>query len=225
MNPLTWLLDLIYPPKCVVCHTLLESSRAPVCPHCMDNLPEHDGADPHVRFADRCVATCFYEEPLRTSIHRFKFGGCRQYAAVYGKWMAVTIGDKLAGKFDLITWAPVSRERRKKRGYDQAELLCKAVSRALDVPMARTLTKGTDNPAQSTLTDAAMRAANVRGVYQPYGPETFQGKRLLLIDDIVTTGSTLSECCRVLLTAGAQSVVCAALATPRKNPEQKGEPS
>lgn len=164
MNPLTWLLDLIYPPKCVVCHKLLESSRAPVCPHCMDNLPEHDGADPHVRFADRCVATCFYEEPLRTSIHRFKFGGCRQYAAVYGKWMAVTIGDKLAGKFDLITWAPVSRERRKKRGYDQAELLCKAVSRALDVPMARTLTKGTDNPAQSTLTGAAMRAANVRGV-------------------------------------------------------------
>ena len=147
MNPLTWLLDLIYPPKCVVCHKLLESSRAPVCQHCMDNLPEHDGADPHVRFADRCVATCFYEEPLRTSIHRFKFGGCRQYAAVYGKWMAVTIGDKLAGKFDLITWAPVSRERRKKRGYDQAELLCKAVSRALDVPMARTLTKETDNPA------------------------------------------------------------------------------
>ena len=112
MNPLTWLLDLIYPPKCVVCHKLLESSRAPVCSHCMDNLPEHDGADPHVRFADRCVATCFYEEPLRTSIHRFKFGGCRQYAAVYGKWMAVTIGDTLAGKFDLITWAPVSRERR-----------------------------------------------------------------------------------------------------------------
>lgn len=46
MNPLTWLLDLIYPPKCVVCHKLLESSRAPVCPHCMDNLPEHDGAGP-----------------------------------------------------------------------------------------------------------------------------------------------------------------------------------
>lgn len=176
MNPLTWLLDLIYPPKCVVCHKLLESSREPVCQHCMDNLPEHDGADPHVRFADSCVATCFYEEPLRTSIHRFKFGGCRQYAAVYGKWMAVTIGDKLAGKFDLITWAPVSRERRKKRGYDQAELLCKAVSRALDVPMARTLTKGTDNPAQSTLTDAAMRAANVRGVYQPYGPGDFSGQ-------------------------------------------------
>ena len=84
MNPLTWLLDLIYPPKCVVCHKLLESSREPVCQHCMDNLPEHDGADPHVRFADRCVATCFYEEPLRASIHRFKFGGCRQYAAVYG---------------------------------------------------------------------------------------------------------------------------------------------
>ena len=225
MRLLTWLLDLIYPPRCVVCHRLLESSREPVCPHCMDNLPEHDGADPRVRFAERCVATCFYEEPLRGSIHRFKFGGCRQYAEVYGKWMAVTIGDKLGGKFELVTWTPVSRARRRTRGYDQAELLARAVSRELGVPLARTLTKGLDNPAQSTLADAAMRAANVRGVYQPYAAEGFQGKRLLLIDDIVTTGSTLSECCRVLLTAGAQSVVCAALATPRNGPEQKGEPS
>ena len=68
---------------------------------------------------------------------------------------------------------------------------------------------------------------HIRTLEREYGTRffTMEGKRLLLIDDIVTTGSTLSECCRVLLTAGAQSVVCAALATPRKNPEQKGEPS
>ena len=219
-----WLLDLIYPPKCVLCHKLMDSSCSPVCQHCLDNLPDYDGADPHVRFADRCIATFSYQEPLRSSIHRFKFYGRRQYAEVYGAWMAVTIRDKLTGKFDLLTWAPVSRERRKTRGYDQAELLCRSVSRALGVPMARTLRKVTNNTAQSTLQDAAMRAANVRGVYEPYAPEVFQGKRLLLIDDIVTTGSTLSECSRVLLTAGAKSVVCAALAAPEKNPDQKGEP-
>lgn len=223
MNLLRWLLDLIYPPKCIICHQIMESGSEPVCPHCMDNLPDHEGADPHVRYADRCVATLFYEGTLRTSFHRFKFRGCRQYAAVYGAWMAHTIEDKLAGKFELLTWAPVSRERRKKRGYDQSMLLCRAISDALGVPMARTLTKETDNPAQSTLTEASMREANVRGVYQPFAPETFQGKRILLIDDIVTTGSTLSECSRVLLTAGAQSVVCAALAAPGKNPEQKGD--
>ena len=214
MNPLTWLLDLIYPPKCVVCHKLLESSRAPVCPHCMDNLPEHDGADPHVRFADRCVATCFYEEPLRASIHRFKFGGCRQYAAVYGKWMAVTIGDKLAGKFDLITWAPVSRKRLKSRGYDQAELLCRALARELGMTPERMLEKHTDNPAQSGMSSAEARRKNARGVYRVTDAERVAGARILLIDDIVTTGATLSECCRVLRAAGAADVVCAALATP-----------
>ena len=223
MKLLTWLLDLLFPPKCIICHRVLDEPRAVVCPDCLDALPNYEGAEPHVRYAERCVATFFYQEPIRASILRFKFGGLKQYAEQYGKWMAVTIGDKLSGDFDLVTWAPVSDERRKSRGYDQTELLCRAVSETLGVPMLRTLVKTTHTPAQSTLQDAAMRAANVRGVYEPYQPEVYAGKRILLLDDIVTTGATLSECSRVLLTAGAERVLCAALAAPAKKPEDKGE--
>lgn len=218
---LNWLLDLLYPPKCIICRKLLDDSGSAVCLHCLNTLPDYDGADPRVKFADRCAVTFFYEEPLRASILRFKFGGMRQYAVQYGRWMAHTVRDKLEGSYDLLSWAPVSDQRRRERGFDQAELLCREAGRVLEAPVLRTLTKRVHTPAQSGLNDAAMRAANVRGAYVPFEPDAFRGKRILLIDDIVTTGSTLSECCRVLLTAGAERVVCAALAAPRK--EQKGE--
>lgn len=64
----------------------------------------------------------------------------------------------------------------------------------------------------------------MRGAFEAIASAEISGKRILLIDDIVTTGATLSECCRVLLTAGAESVVCAALATPRTQSKQTGEP-
>lgn len=210
---LDWLLDLIYPPRCMICHKLLGPGEREICPACDDALPEYDGADPQVRFCERCVVTFRYEGMLRESFLRYKFSGLRQYAGRYGAWMAVTIRDKLSGKFDLITYAPVSRKRRKERGYDQSELLCRAIARELGLAPVTALEKRTHTAAQSSLNAREERAANVAGVYAPVEPARFAGRRVLLIDDIVTTGATLSECCRVLLTAGAESVVCAALAT------------
>ena len=158
----------------------------------------------------------YYEGDLRTSFLRFKFGGAAQYAATYGTWMAHTIEDKLAGRYDLLTWAPVSRARKRSRGYDQSELLCREIGKRLGMEPVRTLRKTRNPPAQSALPDPAQRRANVSGAYTPERPERFAGKRILIIDDIVTTGATLSECSRTLLLAGASDVVYAALAAPRK---------
>ena len=213
MSVLSWLLDLLYPPKCVLCRKLL-TGKGPVCPHCMDKLPEFDGAAPSVRFTSGGAVSFFYEGQLRESFLRFKFGGAAHYAAVYGAWMAHTIEDKLAGRFDTLTWAPVSRARKRKRGYDQSALLCREIGALLGMAPVQTLRKIKDPPAQSTLADAAQRRANVSGAYRAEQPERFAGKRILLIDDIVTTGATMSECARVLRKAGAAEVVCAALATP-----------
>ena len=215
MKLLAWLLDLLYPPKCVICGKLLEK-QGPVCPRCLDSLPEYDGAAPQVRFTEAGAVSFYYEGALRESFLRFKFGGAAHYAAVYGAWMAHTIEDKLAGRFDTLTWAPVSRRRRRSRGYDQSELLCRETARELGMQPLLTLEKCTDNRAQSSLTGAVERFENAKGAYRAVQPERFAGKRVLLIDDIVTTGATMSECARVLRKAGAAEVVCAALATPRE---------
>lgn len=215
MNVLSWLLDLLYPPKCLICGKLL-ATHTPVCQPCMDTLPEYDGAAPNVRFTQDGAVSFFYEGTLRESFLRFKFGGSRWYAKTYGAWLAHTIADRLAGRYELLTWAPVSRARRAKRGYDQSELLCKEVAKNLSCEAVSTLKKVRNAPAQSAQSDAAHRRANVSGAYLPEKPERFAGKRILLIDDIVTTGATLAECSRVLLLAGAAEVVYAALAAPRK---------
>ena len=218
MNPLTCLLDLLYPPKCVVCHKLLESSRAPVCPHCMDNLPEHDGADPHVRFADRCVATCFYEEPLRTSIHRFKFGGRKEYAAVYAGLLLERIREdrEICGA-DLITHVPTNRQNLRRRGYDHAALLAGHLAGELGIPAVTCLRRTRKTKAMYGLRPHERRA-NILGAIEICCPaEQIAGKTVILTADICTTGATAGECSRVLRMAGAGKVFVLTVAKTEKS--------
>ncbi len=216
---LTWLLDLLYPPRCMICGHVLESAQTPICKSCVFDLPEYEGAEPKVQFSSHTAVTFYYEDKLRGSILRWKFGGMRNYTEQFGKWMSVTIRDKFDGKFDLVSWVPVSKRRKRRRGYDQAELLCRQIAGEFGLQAVRLLEKTRHTKAQSSLRGQAARRANIVGAYRPVQTEQFEGKRVLLIDDILTTGATLSECCRVLRTAGAVSVVCAALATPRDQRE------
>lgn len=190
----------------------------PICEACMDALPEYEGADPTVPFAARSVVTFYYEDKLRESFLRYKFGTMRSFAEQYGKWMTITIRDKLP-EFDIITWVPVSKKRRRSRGFDQSELLAQVIGRELGLMPIKILEKTRHTSAQSTLKGLAARKANAAGAYAVLPNADIDGKRILLIDDILTTGATLSECCRVLRTAGAASVVTAALATPRDDKE------
>ena len=114
--------------------------------------------------------------------------------------------------FDCLTWVPVSRLRKLRRGYDQVELLARAISAELELPAEALLIKHRDNRANSGLRTPEERRANVLGVYRAAAPDRIAGKRVLLLDDIVTTGATASECARVLLTAGAEEVIFAAVA-------------
>ena len=95
-------------------------------------------------------------------------------------------------------------------------LLAMAAALELGDVAVETLRKTADNPAQSSLTDAAARKTNVQGAYTVPEPELIEGKRVLLIDDIITTGSTLDEASRTLLASGASEVLAAALAQPAK---------
>lgn len=209
------ILSLFFPDRCVFCKKITDKSR--VCEKCHDVLPETAGTRTVKRgeFFSSGIAPFYYIGIVRDSILRFKFGGRQSNVGVYADYCARLIKEKLDGKFEIITWVPVSRRRKLKRGYDQSELLAKAISRELGVSCVKMLTKKRDTPPQSTFTDIARRRANVSGAFKAIGQDIAE-KRILLVDDIITTGATLSECARVLLMSGAEDVVCCTIAMAQK---------
>lgn len=213
MNLWTAFLDLLYPPRCVFCRRLLREGERDACGTCRATLPVTEGlCEQKGEFFDRCLSPFFYTGAVRESFHRYKFDGYRWYAPAYGRWMTDCLRDYLNEPVDLVTWAPLSRKRRRKRGYDQARLLAHEVALSLGMEETPLLEKAVDTPAQSGLEGAAKRRANVLGVYGMKQGADVTDQRILLVDDIVTTGSTLSECARVLKTAGASRVLCLTLA-------------
>ena len=138
----------------------------------------------------------------------------QQYAGAYGRLIAMRLMQKRVS-FDVLSWVPVSDKRRRERGYDQTMLLAECVAAELGVQCVRTLRKIKHNPPQSRQPDAAARHANVINAYRAVDAEQFIGRRVLLIDDVITTGATLSECSHTLRSAGASTVVCATLAAAR----------
>lgn len=158
----------------------------------------------------------YYRGNVRESLHRFKFYKGRHYANAYGRLLSMHLLTRDWTDFDLVTWVPISAQRKRQRGFDQSQLLCKAVSRQLQLKCVSTLKKHRHTPPQSGIHGIAERRANVLGAYRACNPGAIAGKRILLLDDIITTGSTASECARVLLTAGAKEVFCAAVAATDK---------
>ncbi len=211
-------LDLLYPPKCVFCARLLKDGERELCWDCQESLPwtTPEEAPKECEFLSRCVAPLWYQDTVRRSFHRYKFGNRPVYAETYGLLMAQCVRDRLEGDWDLIAWAPLSARRRKKRGYDQAELLARAMGRALGMKPVSLLRKVRDTPAQSSLSGEEERRANAEGVYAVTDPTAAAGRRILLVDDIVTTGSTLSQCARVLREAGAAEVAAVVFARARR---------
>lgn len=211
-----WIVNLLFPPKCPFCGRVLD--EVGVCTSCDRLLPWTKGEESLRTGADglRCAAPLWYEDSVRKCLLRLKFHGASGAAEPLGELLARCAAEHFSGEFDAVTWVPVSRKRLKRRGYDQAELLSRAACRCWDIKPLRLLEKTVDNPAQSGITDAAARRANVLGVYEAAVPEQIQGRRILLVDDICTTGETLTECIRVLKEAGAADVVCAAVAFAHK---------
>ena len=209
------LADLIFPPKCPFCGKVKAQGDEPCCDQCAKTLPflRGDAALRHGDYFDACVSTLRYKDNVRKAILKFKFRGRTDYAEHFGKFMARSIREHLAGKYDLITWVPLSSERKRTRGYDQAMLLACAAALALDDVAVEALEKTKDVIAQSTLNSAAERRENIKDAFAALDPDLIAGKHILLIDDIMTTGVTLSECARALLVGGADSVVCAAIAS------------
>ena len=210
------LIQLLFPDKCILCGKLLDKAEQDLCHECRLNSPEYPGSKETLQFLDSFTAVWYYEGNVRRSLLRYKFYNARSFAHGYGRLLAMKLLRENPDGFDCITWVPVSFLRKLTRGYDQVELLAKAVGRELGQEPVSLLKKVRHNRPQSGISAGEERRANVLGAYRMVDPASVSGKRILLLDDILTTGATAGECARVLLTAGAKEVHCAAVAAARK---------
>lgn len=205
-------LDFCLPRRCLFCRGELEDA-GPLCPACEAELPRTgaQAVPSGVRF-ERCLSPLYYTGALRDSFHRYKFGGRWHYSRVYAQWMWDCLRSRESVPFDCITWVPISRLRYLRRGYDQSGRLARGVAGHSGLPRKPLLEKIRNNPAQSGTHSAEERRENTQGVYRLRRGAEVRGKRILLVDDIITTGSTLEEASRVLHEAGAAEVCCLTLA-------------
>ena len=215
------ILNLVFPPKCPFCGKVLDAVG--VCPPCEKALPWIPEEQAVLSERDlTCAAPLWYEGNVREALLRLKFRGGAALGAPVGGRFGPSAAAQIGGGVLTGSGGAGGRARLKRRGYDQSRLLAEAACRRWDTRPVRLLTKIQDNPAQSGLRNEAARRVNVLGVYDPAESETIRGRRILLIDDICTTGATLRECVRVLRDNGAAAVLCLTVAkTPNNEKKEK----
>ena len=214
MNPLYKLATLIFPDRCPYCNCLIKPERI-ACPRCFEilrqkHIPLSSGVSGY-----RCVSSFVYGGKVRRMIIRLKFYDRTQYIPQIARVTADDIKATFADiGFDCITYVPMHTKDEKKRGYNQSELLAKALSKELSLPCLDTLDKIKRTKKQHTLT-YSQRRKNLSGAFKAKEGVDISGKSVLMIDDIITSGATLSTCCKALRRAKPKMICCATIASAK----------
>lgn len=200
-------LDLVFPPdvSCLCCgRTIGEHGADGLCAACVRALEALEAQQENRPIdlpegIDFAASVYPYTGHAKRLIRRLKYGHLRDAAYVLGHAMAMLPG----GEADLLVPVPTTKRRERARGYNQAELLCRVVAQDTGMPMARLLTRTDDRRTQTGLSGWSRRR-NLKGAMR--AEEKARGLRILLVDDVFTTGSTAEEAARALREAGAVGV-------------------
>jgi competence protein ComFC len=207
-------LNLIYPMHCLGCETPLEAtSELHLCERCIVSI--NHNAMPPSGLDDLPVmaySACLYDGSLKELVHRFKYKGKTVLAGIFSKLMIDYIRENLEiADVDLATVVPLHKERLKMREFNQSLLLASPISKEFSITLANTLEKKHKTRYQNELLKSE-RLKNLDGAFSIRPGADIKDKNILLIDDIMTTGSTLGECAKTLLNGGAKNVKCFTLA-------------
>lgn len=231
MKRIKWLKYILYPPHCAVCGEILPmrawrgallcgecEKRLPFlpqerCPHCGGKTEAGLCAVCRKEFAFRRGYAAFPYAAMRKSIHLYKFQGGKELGDALGRLMAqylLTCHPHLPQEMDLILGVPLHPKKEKKRGFDQTRILCERLSAEIGLPYLPDGLYRKRHTAPQSLLSPREKKENLRDAF---GTERdFSGKRILLVDDIFTSGTTCNECAKVLLRAGAAEVCVFCLA-------------
>ncbi len=233
-------LDLIFPERCVLCGNIMKTpeSGVAICRHCMKEVPFLDDlptcricgcrtdsfvpvcvtCQTHKHFFNRAVSCFSYEGAVRQSILQYKFGKRRDYCRTFSRLLYYRVLPFHKEEvFDCVVCAPMSKTDLITRGYHQTALLAKRIAKLLALPFwADAFCKVKETRKQSTL-DYQERFKNVKDAFALALPKNhFKGKRILLIDDVLTTGATADALSRLLVSAGAAQITVATIAATHK---------
>jgi len=209
------ILDLIYPRKCYLCNKIVLKFDEFLCETCNKNLE----ISTRIRYLDTektiiCISPFEYSGNIRKSIIRFKFYNYKYYSNFFAEIIARELYKFNIKKFDYICYVPLTKKSKNARGYDQSEALAKDISAIINIPCAKVLKKIRDTKPQHEL-KLSERKINVLGAFDINSNINIKNKRILLCDDIITSGTTLSECVKVLLEHDVLQVYCCTIASTK----------
>lgn len=211
-------MDLLYPPLCPSCGVRLGREEKVLCRPCWGRLMSAYPGDwkhllPHNRGLDCVLTGWFFEDVLQRVIHDLKYRERRSAAEELARRLSVMFGDVIRNlDVDVVVPVPLHPVRLRERGYNQSDLLGRPLAASLGLPWApRMLKRRRNTPSQTALT-VEERLENVHGAFTVHNPGDM--KRVLLVDDVVTTGATLSACAAAIRATGGKYVAALTAGTP-----------
>ncbi len=216
--------DLIFPDLCVACNNHLVTQERLICTSCLYNLPKtnfHKDLENPVSqlFWGRAkveYATAYYffnkGSQYQHMMHKFKYRGYKEIGYVLGRTFGEQIKNSVFKEVDVVIPVPLHKSKYKKRGYNQSQLIAEGLSESLQKKLdTENLTRAIATSTQ-TRKSRFERWKNVEKIFKVKNPGDIEGKHVLLVDDVVTTGSTLEACANVILEIPETKVSIATLA-------------
>ncbi|MGN0620175.1 MAG: ComF family protein, partial [Ruminiclostridium sp.] len=205
-----FIIDLLYPNICPSCGVRIDYN-GDFCDSCREKLIPYCGDYP-IENADETAFFCEYTKEVKAVTLKFKKDPCGNTYYAYAKGIAAALAEKkLSDRIDLILFVPMTAADKRKRGYNQTELIAKELCYILEKPCLNALVKVRETRSQKSLSENERRE-NVKNAFSVRSPEQLKSKNVLVIDDVCTTGSTLSEAARAIKAAGADKVYASAFA-------------